>query len=638
MTGHRPSGPRRDRTRLPSWQGGGTTLHTEAARYPPIGDYALVSNCNSAALVSLDGSVDWCCFRRFDARPVFARILDWDRGGHCRIAPAVPYRSTRRYWPDTNVLETRFETGGGVLTVTDVMPICPPAGGEESSPVTPYDQLIRIVRCEAGQVMVRVEFAPRFDFGRTVPQLTMRGRDLGTVFGGADALLLQTDLSVDQADLGSCGVCRPLRQGQEATVIVTYEAPHTLRPYRISRGECRRRVDATRRFWERWSARCTYRGPYREQVLRSALVLKGLTNAPTGAMVAAPTTSLPEQTGGVRNWDYRYTWLRDASFTLYALFSLGYTEEAHAFMQWLMRTTAGRARDLQVLYGVEGERLLPEVELSELEGYRGSRPVRFGNGATDQFQLDIYGEVMDTAWLYHRHGGAITPEFWDFLVRVVDHVDGHWQEPDQGIWEVRGDRRQFVYSKVMAWVAVDRGLKLARALALPADLERWKRLHRGIRHEVESRGVDGETGAFQGAIGEKALDASNLLLPLIHFLPGNDPRIVATARETERQLSDDGLVRRYLDHGDGLPGGEAPFAICSFWLADNLVLSGQVERGRARFERLLGHLNDVGLMAEELGNDGAQVGNFPQTFSHMGLITSALQLEKAGTARQATKS
>jgi GH15 family glucan-1,4-alpha-glucosidase len=461
----------------------------------------------------------------------------------------------------------------------------------------------------------------------------MRGDDLGTVFGGADALLIQCDLSPEQADVGSCGVYRSLRTGQEAALIVSYELPHRLRLNRIAPEEWRRRVDATRRFWERWSDRCTYRGPYREQVVRSALVLKGLTNAPTGAMVAAPTTALPEEVGGVRNWDYRYTWLRDASFTLYALFSLGYTEEAEAFTQWLTRTTAGRAEDLQVVYGVEGERLLPEVEVGELEGYRSSRPVRFGNGATSQFQLDTYGEVMDTAWLYHRHGGRIRPEFWDFLTRTVQYVQAHWQEPDSGIWEVRGDRRHFVYSKVMAWVAADRGIKLARALGLPADVESWRGLRRQIRQQVESLGVDRETGSFVGAFGESGPDAANLLLPQIHFLPGDDPRVVATVREVERQLSDDGLVRRYLGPDDGLPGAEAPFAICSFWLADDLVLSGQVERGKVLFERLLGRLNDVGLMAEQIGYDGTQVGNFPQTFSHMGLINSALQLEKAGAGR-----
>jgi GH15 family glucan-1,4-alpha-glucosidase len=603
---------------------------TEVERYPPIGDYALISDCHSAALVSRDGSVDWCCFHRFDARPVFCRLLDWDRGGHCRIAPAKPYRTSRRYLPGTNVLETRFESDEGVITVTDLFPIRLSSPTDNPASVHPYHQLIRLVRCEAGTVEVRFEFAARYDYGYTIPQLTIRGPGLATVFGGADALLLQTDLSLEQFDLSSCSGGRRLGAGEEASVIVTYAIPHELRLDRIDPEECRRRVEITSRMWRDWSDRCTYQGPYREQVVRSALVLKGLTNAPNGAVVAAPTTSLPEVFGGVRNWDYRYTWLRDSSFTLYALFSLGYTEEAHAFMQWLQRTTAGRARDLQVLYGVGGERFLPEIDLDQLEGYRGSRPVRVGNRATTQFQLDVYGEVMDTAWLYHRYGGEVVPEFWNFLVRIVEHVNDHWEEPDEGIWEVRGGRRQFVYSKVMAWVAVDRALKLAAARKLPADTSRWIALRDQIRRRVESEGVDQATGAFVQSFGSTAMDAANLLLPLIRFLPPQDPRIAATVAEVERQLSQDGLVYRYRETDDALPGAEAAFVICSFWLVDNLVLAGQVERGRALFERLLGYRNDVGLLAEQIHpTTGEQVGNFPQAFSHMGLINSALQIAKA---------
>jgi alpha,alpha-trehalase len=612
-------------------------LREEAERYPPIGDYALISDCHSAALVSRDGSIDWCCFHRFDARPVFARLLDWNRGGHCRIAPASPYRSRRRYLPDTNVLKTSFETASGVISVTDLFPIRESFQADDPAAVHPYHQLIRLVRCEAGEVEVRLEFSPRFDFGYTVPQLTVAEAGLATVFGGADALLVQTDLTLDQADLGSCGAERVLRAGEEASLIVTYALPHELRLRRIDPEECRRRVDVTRRFWQDWSDRCTYRGPYREQVVRSALVLKGLTNSPNGAMVAAPTTSLPEDFGGVRNWDYRYTWLRDSSFTLYALFSLGYTEEAHAFMGWLQRTTAGRASDLQVLYGVGGERFLPELQLDLLEGFRGSRPVRIGNGATSQLQLDIYGGVLDTAWLYHRNGGRIDPAFWDFLVRVVEHVEGRWEEPDEGIWEVRGGRRQFVYSKVMAWVAADRALKLASSLGLPADLERWAALRDEIRRRVESEGVDRATGAFVQSFRSTAMDASSLLLPLIRFVRPDDRSVIATVREVERQLSRQGLVYRYLQTDDGLPGGEAPFVICSFWLVDNLVLIGQVERGRALFERLLGYLNDVGLLAEQVDPaSGQQVGNFPQAFSHVGLINAALQLERADARPAAT--
>lgn len=335
----------------------------EPRRYPPIGEYALISDCHSAALVSLDGSIDWCSFHRFDAKPVFARLLDWDKGGHCRIAPTQPYRASRRYFPGTNVLETRFEADSGVLTLTDLFPIRESSQADDPVAVHPYHQLIRLLRCDAGEVEVRLEFSPRFDFGYTIPQLAVREGGLATCFGGSDSLLVQTDLPLQQSDFSSFSACRTLRAGEEATLIVTYAVPHELRLQRIDVKECERRVDVTCRFWREWSDRCTYRGPYREQVLRSALVLKALTNSPTGAIVAAPTTSLPEDIGGVRNWDYRYTWLRDASFTLYALFSLGYSGEANAFMGWLERTVAARARDLQVLYGVAGERLLPEMGL-----------------------------------------------------------------------------------------------------------------------------------------------------------------------------------------------------------------------------------------------------------------------------------
>jgi GH15 family glucan-1,4-alpha-glucosidase len=491
--------------------------------YPPIADYALLSDCHSAALVSRDGSIDWCCFHRFDARPVFARLLDRAKGGHFRIAPTGPFSVTRRYLPATNVLETRFVTASGVVTVVDCLAVRRGATAGDAGRTRSHHQLLRLVRCDAGQVDVTVEFAPRFDYGLTVPRLELHGDDVGVVYGGADALVLQSELPLTQTDVYGCGATATLHAGDDRFLALTYQLPHQLQVHRLGRHEVNARLQRTVDFWQDWSARCTYHGPYREQVLRSALVLKGLTNAPTGAIVAAPTTSLPEAVGGVRNWDYRYSWLRDAAMNLYALFTLGYTDEAHAFMAWLERTTAGRAEDLQLMYGVGGERLVPEVELAGLDGYRGSRPVRIGNAAANQFQLDAYGYLLDTAWLYHRHGGKITPTFWQLLSGAVDLVARRWTQPDKGIWEVRGRPRHFVSAKVMAWVAVDRAIRLARARGLPADLQGWTALRRAIRRGIEQAGTDPATGAFTQAFGSRTLDASNLLLPLVRFLPPTTP-------------------------------------------------------------------------------------------------------------------
>jgi alpha,alpha-trehalase len=599
-------------------------------RYPPLSTYALLGDCHSAALVSRDGSVDWCCFHRFDARPVFARLLDWSKGGHFRVAPSAPsYTIGRRYLPGTNVLETRMASGSGCITVTDCLVIRRGALLGDAARTRSHHQLLRLIYCEAGEVEVSVEFEPRFDYGLTTPRMELHGPDRGVVYGGADALVLQSEIPLAQNDVWGCAGRRTLRAGDHAFVALTYSLPHQLEMHAIDLDEATARIQRTAAFWRDWSARCTYEGPYREQVLRSALVLKALSNAPTGAIVAAPTTSLPEEVGGVRNWDYRYSWLRDAALNLYALFSLGYTEEAHDFMAWLERTTAGRAEDLQIMYGVGGERQLPEVHLGELEGWRGSRPVRIGNAAAEQFQLDVYGYLLDTAWLYHRHGGEISQTFWGLLRGAVEVVGRRWTEPDEGIWEVRGGRRHFVSSKMMAWVAVDRAIRLARARNLPADLGRWTALRRAIRERIEREGVDPSSGALTQALGDGALDASNLLAPLVRFLPARDPRVLATMRRIERELSRNGLVYRYLAP-DGLPGGEATFLICSFWMVDNLALAGEKDRAHELFERLLGYANDLGLLAEEVDpTSGELLGNFPQAFSHVGLIGAALNLSAA---------
>jgi alpha,alpha-trehalase len=594
------------------------------SRYPPISDYALLSDRHSGALVSKHGSIDWCTFHRFEARPVFARLLDWGKGGFFRIAPTGDYEASRRYLPGTNVLETRFQTADGVLVLTDCFFVRDQEGH-------PDHRLLRHVRCEEGEVAVKAKFEPRFDYGLTEPRVEQLEPDLAIAYGGPDALVLQSDLPIGTPDVSACEAAKTMRAGEDAYLALTWQLPHELSPQKLLRQQLEDELNGTIRFWEEWAALCTYEGPYHERVLRSALVLKGLTNEPTGAIVAAATTSLPEEVGGERNWDYRYSWLRDSALTLNALFGLGYTDEAHDYMAWLRRTTAGRAHALQIMYGVGGERFLPEIELEHLEGYRGSRPVRIGNGAASQFQLDTFGELLDTAWLYRQHGGEIDEVFWEFLTRVGSAVLDRWAEPDQGIWEIRGEPRHFVFSKVMAWVALDRLIRLAELDGRAGDLERWRKARDEIREVVERKGVDPESGVFTQSFGDGGkLDASNLLLPIVGFVGHDDPRARATVEKIAADLSTDGFVYRYVTDGvDGLSGDEATFTICSFWLVECLAREGQRERARELFERLLSFCNDVGLLSEEIDpRSGEMLGNYPQAFSHLGLIQAALALDQ----------
>jgi alpha,alpha-trehalase len=599
--------------------------------YPPIGDYALLSDCHSGALVSKDGSIDWCTFHRFEARPVFARILDWAKAGFFRIAPLDDeYESTRRYLPGTNVLETTFRTPSGTLVLTDFFVFRVPAEGEGAHSAHPDHQLIRLARCTDGEVAVKVKLVPRFDYSLTTPRLETLAADLVVVYGGADGLVLQSELPFGDAERSATQGNRTLQAGEEAFVVLTYQLPHELEPRRLTREEVQEKLEETTSAWTAWAERCTYEGPYREQVLRSALVLKALTNGPTGSIVAAATTSLPEEIGGERNWDYRFCWLRDSALTLNALFALGYTDEAHAYMAWLRRTTAGRARELQIMYGVGGERLLPEVELDWLEGYRGSRPVRIGNGAYSQFQLDVFGELLDTVWVYRQHGGEIDDTFWEFLGRVAGAVIDRWREPDQGIWEIRGEPRHFTYSKVMAWAALDRVVRIAELDGREGALDEWRSNRDELRGLIERDGVDPGTGAFVQSFGDGGkLDASNLMIPIVGFVGHDDSRARATFERTVSELSADGFVYRYVTDGvDGLSGEEATFAICSFWLVECLARAGEGERARELFERLLGFRNDVELLAEEIDpHSGELIGNFPQAFSHVGLIQAAIALD-----------
>jgi GH15 family glucan-1,4-alpha-glucosidase len=605
--------------------------------YPPISDYAFLSDCHSVALVGRDASVEWACFHRFDGRSVFARILDRDRGGYFRIAPIEPFTTTRRYLPDTNVLETRFETASGAVTVTDCFPVredlTRPGRPERRGP---HGVLLRTVRGEAGTVTLSLHFAPKFEYGLTTPYVELAGEDLAVATGGPDCLLLQSALApLRIVGTGCCTARASVAEGQVAHVALTYAQAGALTVQRLSQAELSGRLQETVAFWTHWAARCTYQGPHRDAVVRSALVLKGLIYDETGALAAAPTTSLPEEIGGERNWDYRYTWLRDSAWMLAALGGIGYVEEAQRFGDWLLRTTAGRAEDLQIMYGIGGERLLHEVDLAHLEGYRGSRPVRVGNGAWDQFQLDTYGELLAATFLILKLRGAqrFTPQGASFLRDVVELNIQHWQEPDEGIWETRGGRRHFVFSKLMAWLAVDCGIRILDMVPElgqdPGLRKRWEQAREEMRTALETRGVDQKTGAFLQAFEHDELDASALQVGLWEFLPPDDPRILATIDRIEAELTRNGHVFRYLGP-DGLSGKEGSFVSCTLWLAGALARAGRTQDAERYLARVLDCANDLGLLGEEIDPDtGEQLGNFPQGFSHVAVIATAMNLAYA---------
>ncbi len=614
---------------------------SEGEPYPPIGDYGLLGDMHSCALVSTSGSVDWCCWPRFDSPSVFGRLLDWAKGGHFQLTPLGVRSVSRRYLPGTNVLETTFETDSGSVRLIDFMPVHPHSRPEQPREVGTRQQIVRILECISGSADVVLECHPRFDYGTIVPHVELSTKRAGFAHGGCDAISVCCSAPLQEVE-GGFRAEASLRAGEKLAAGVKYESVFSHQAPALDIAELEERLDETVRFWREWSGRCTYDGEFVEDVLRSALTIKAMTYAPSGALLAAATTSLPEVIGGERNWDYRYTWIRDATFALYALFILGYREEGEAFKDWLEWSTVGRARDLQLMYGIGGERRLTEFELPELEGYRASRPVRVGNGAYSQFQLDIYGEVMDSAHLYRRFGGEMDEKYWEYLRRVVDFVIEHWREPDEGIWETRGGREHFVFSKVMCWVALDRAIKAARALNLPGDLENWRAVRAEIKADVLEKGFDAERDAFVQSYGSKALDASNLMLPLVGFIPADDPRMRATIEATERELtSPHGFVYRYLGMDDGLTGKEGTFTICTFWLANDLIALGEPDKARALFEKLRGFANDLGLFSEEIDADtGAMLGNFPQAFSHLAFINTAVLLHRAevhGSALPRTK-
>ncbi|MDQ3198836.1 MAG: glycoside hydrolase family 15 protein [Verrucomicrobiota bacterium] len=586
-------------------------MKTGAAR---IEDYAFISDRQSGALISRDGCVDWLCLPRFDSGACFAALLGEKENGSWSFIPQAEIkRRERRYRGDTLILETDLHTEDGAVRFIDFMP---PRGTNPD--------IIRIVEGLRGKVEIRMELVIRFDYGSVVPWVRRCHGGLEAI-AGPDALILHTPVETHGEELKTVAEFA-VAKGERIPFVLTWFASHELPPKEVNAEHA---LKQTEDYWNRWSKRYTGRGPWRDAVMRSLLTLKGLTYAPTGGMVAALTTSLPEEIGGVRNWDYRYCWLRDATFTLFSLLGAGYKEEAKAWREWLLRAIAGSASQLQIMYGVLGERRLIETELPWLSGYEGSQPVRVGNAAAKQFQLDVYGEVVDAMYHAQRAGLDVSEADWRMQVALLNFLETKWEEPDEGIWEVRGKPQQFTHSKVMAWVAFDRAVKLVEHFDRAGNdhLATWKKLRGEIHREVCERGYHPDKKSFTQTYGSEAMDASLLMIPLVGFLPPNDERVKNTIQAVERELLEDGLVMRYRPTEceiDGLAGSEGVFLPCSFWLADCLHLIGRAQDARQLFERLLALRNDVGLLSEEYDPKiKRQLGNFPQAFTHVGLVNTA---------------
>ena len=637
-----------------------TNINTRT--YQPINSYGVIGDCHSVVLVAPDGSVDWGCLPDFDSPAIFCRLLDAERGGYFQIAPkdsTIP--GAQRYLRGSNVLQTKFASITGEVVLTDFMPVetlrAWPYQGMNNNTWTREDGschcLVRAVECTHGELPITMVLKASPNYAAEPSEITLLPDNIGALVSGGRQHMGLAIVGAYRASSFSMQVV-PDEEGLHPSIV----AQITLREgerilFAVGMG---RNAQATRRLveselpqrnfdaelahtlhcWRRWVSSCNYQGPYAEWVQRSALVLKMMTYAPTGSIVAAPTTSLPENLAGERNWDYRFTWLRDATFTLYAFNMLGFTEEARAFTHWLQRLSYTNGEDLQIMYGIRGERELTERDLSHLSGYWDSRPVRIGNTAAKQKQLDIFGEILDCIHLYRRegcferYGEKLEGPLWAMMRTLVEHVCAHWQECDEGIWEVRGGSRHFVYSKVMCWVALDRAIKAALELHLEADLQRWCLVRDQIRADILSRGYNTGLGAFSQAYDDTALDASNLLLPLVGFIPPDDPRMRSTVDRIIEHLTDEqGFVYRYLSD-DGLPGLEGTFAICTFWLVDNLAMQGRVDEARSLFERLLPYAGRLGLFSEEIDtHNNIALGNYPQAYTHIALINSAINLQRA---------
>jgi GH15 family glucan-1,4-alpha-glucosidase len=606
--------------------------------YQPIENYGVIGNMRTAALVSLQGSIDWFCYPRFDSPSIFASILDDKRGGRFVIeSDHGSVRHKQVYWPDTNVLVTRFLSPDGVGEVQDFMPILDRGAADDRS------MLIRRIRVSRGEMEFRMRCEPAFDYARATHETELT--EHGAVFrSNSLTLALSCPQRLQRFNHGARATFR-LREGESTVFVLRQlrEGESCCQP--PDENESHDLFEKTVQYWRRWLSQCQYRGRWRDIVYRAALTLKLLTFEPTGAIIASPTCSLPEKIGGPRNWDYRYTWIRDAAFSLYGLLRLGFTSEAADFMGWLdsryREQTDSREMPLRVLYGIDGRCEIAETTLDHLEGYRGSKPVRIGNGAYDQFQLDIFGELLDSVYLFNKYGSPIPYDAWRHLRFLIDWLCENWQRPDDGIWEVRGGQHEFVYSKLMCWVAIDRGLRLADKRSFPANRSNWLKVRDEIYEEILTKGWSDERHSFVQSYGSPYLDASALIMPLVFFMAPNDPKMLATIDAitkppAEHGLTSDGLVHRYdVERSpDGIFGDEGTFNMCSFWLVEALTRAGRtdpkrLEEARLLFERMLGHANHLGLYAEETGPTGEALGNFPQAFTHLALISAAFNLDRS---------
>ncbi|MEV5987937.1 glycoside hydrolase family 15 protein [Streptomyces sp. NPDC052051] len=597
-----------------------------ASGYLPIAEHGLIGDLRSVALVGTNGTIDWYCAGAFDAPSVFASILDADRGGSFELGATVAARTKQFYFPDTNVLITRFFTEDGLGEVQDFMPV-----GAESVE-TERHRLIRRVLCVRGSLPFRVRVAPRFDYGSQPHTVRLLGNV--AVFDSADLSLALTSTMPLEGDERDVWADFKLAEGETA-VFSLDQINDELPPRMCARREAEKQFNTTVTYWRRWISASRYRGRWREMVHRSALTLKLLTYAPTGAIVAAPTTSLPERIGGERNWDYRYVWVRDAAFCVYALLRLGFAGEAEAFMKFVTRHitpgNSGATGPLHVMYGIDGRTDLPERRLDHLEGHQGSAPVRIGNAAVDQLQLDIYGALIDSIYLYDKWAQPISSAEWDDVCALVDWVCDHWNQPDEGVWETRGGRKNFLYSRLMCWVAIERGIRMARHRGLPADLLRWQQCRDTIYRRIMRRGWCEARQAFVQHEDGEVLDAAVLMMPLAKFIAPTDPKWLSTLDALTQDLVSDSLVYRYDPQAspDGLRGDEGTFSICSFWYVEALARAGRVDEARLAFEKMLTYANHLGLYAEEIGHTGEQQGNFPQAFTHLALISAAFNLDRA---------